>query len=157
MNFEFLVDRQDAIPIVAGWYFEEWGQKVPGNSIPKTIERISGKLNRDKAPLHILAVEDEKVLGVAQFKTYEMDISPDKEFWLGSLFVLPAFRGGGVGSALANKIAVTAKGFGVETLHLQTEALDGGLYRHIGWHLIETIVYKGVPIAVMVRTLGIGI
>jgi GNAT superfamily N-acetyltransferase len=155
LNFEFLVDRQDAIPIVAGWYFEEWGHKIPGNSIPQTIERISGKLNCEKAPLHILAVEDEKVLGVAQFKMYEMDIYPDKKFWLGSLFVSPEFRGKGVGSALANKIAMTAEGFGVEELYLETEALDGGLYRHIGWHLIETIVYKDVLVAVMLRKLSV--
>jgi GNAT superfamily N-acetyltransferase len=155
LNFEFLVDRQDAIPIVAGWYFEEWGHKVPGNSILQTIERIKGKLNCDKAPLHILAVENEKVLGVAQFKRYEMDIYPDKEFWLGSLFVSPLFRGQGVGSALANKIALTAKDFGVQDLHLQTEVLDGGLYRHIGWYLTETLVYKDVLVAVMVRKLGV--
>jgi GNAT superfamily N-acetyltransferase len=155
LNFEFLVDRQDVIPIVAGWYFEEWGHKVPGNSIPQTIERISGKLNRDKVPLHILAVEDEKVLGVAQFKMHEMDIYPDKEFWLGSLFVSPAFRRQGVGSALANKIALTAKDLGVKDLYLQTEVLDGGFYRHIGWNLIENIVYKDVLVAVMARKLSI--
>ncbi len=152
--FEFLADRQDAIPIVARWYFEEWGHKVSGNSIQQTIERISGKLNRDKAPLHILAVKDEKVLGVAQLKMHEMDIYPEKVFWLGSLFVSPAFRGKGVGSAIANKIATTAEGFGVKELYLQTEALDGGLYRHLGWNLIETIVYKDVHVAVMVRQLG---
>jgi len=155
LNFQFLADRQDIIPIVAGWYFEEWGHKIPSNSIPQTIERISRKLNRDQAPLHILAIEDEKVLGVAQLKLYEMDIYPDKKFWLGSLFVSPASRGRGVGSALANKIATTAEGVGVKELHLQTQALDGGLYRHIGWHLIETIVYKDVPVVVMVRKLGL--
>lgn len=154
MNFQFLADRQDAIPIVAGWYFEEWGYKIPDNSIQQTIERISGKLNHDKAPLHILAVEDKKVLGVAQFKMYEMDIYPDKEFWLGSLFVSPASRRRGVGSALANKIATTAEGFGVKELYLQTEVLSGGLYRHIGWHLIEIIIYKDLPVTVMVRRLG---
>lgn len=155
LNFQFLADRQDAIPIVAGWYFEAWGYKIPSNSIQQTIERISGKLNRDKAPLHILAVEDKKVLGVAQFKTYEMEIYPDKEFWLGSLFVSPSSRRKGVGSALANKIAITAEGFGVKKLHLQTEVLSGGLYQHIGWHLIETIVYKDLPVTVMVRKLGV--
>lgn len=154
MNFEFLADRQDAIPIVARWYFEEWGHKVPGNSIEQTIERISGKLNRDKAPLHILAIEDEKILGVAQLKLHEMDIYPEQEFWLGALFVSPVSRGKGVGSAIANKIATIAEGFDVKELYLQTEALDGGLYRHLGWNLIETIVYKDVRVAVMVRQLS---
>jgi GNAT superfamily N-acetyltransferase len=155
LNFQFLADRQDAIPIVAQWYFEEWGYQIPGNSVQQTIERINGKLNREKAPLHIVAIENEKVLGVAQFKMYEMETYPDKEFWLGSLFVQTEFRRKGVGSGLANKIATTAEGFGIKELYLQTEALDGGLYRHIGWHIIETIVYKDVPVAVMVRKLGV--
>ncbi|MDJ0696734.1 MAG: hypothetical protein QNJ49_16820 [Mastigocoleus sp. MO_167.B18] len=64
MNFEFLADRTDAIPVVAKWYFDEWGYSVPGNSIQKTVKRISGKLNRDKAPLHMLAIENEKILGL---------------------------------------------------------------------------------------------
>jgi GNAT superfamily N-acetyltransferase len=151
LNFEFLVDRQEAIPIVARWYFDEWGHNNPSNSIPQTIERISGKLNRDRTPLHLLAMEDEQVLGVAQLKLHEMDIYPEKEFWLGSLFVSPTSRGKGVGSAIANKIATIAEGFGAEQLYLQTEVLDGGLYRDIGWNLVEIVVYKDVHVAVMAR------
>ncbi len=98
MNFEFIADRQDAIPIVARWYFEEWGQNVPGNSIEQTIDRINGKLDRHKLPLLILAIEDEKILGVAQLKLHEMDIYPERNFWLGSLFVSPTCRGKGVGT-----------------------------------------------------------
>lgn len=138
---------------MAGWYFEEWGHKIPDNSIQKTIERISGKLNRDRVPLHILAIENEKVLGVAQLKLNEMEIYPDKEFWLGSVFTSPESRGKGVGSAIANKIAAIATDLGVRELYLQTEALDGGLYRHIGWKPIETTIYKDLHVAVMVRLL----
>lgn len=151
--FVFLVNRQDAIPIVAKWYYEEWG-KIPGNSIQQTIERIKGKLNRDRPPFHILAIHQEKVVGVAQLKIREMSIYPEKEFWLGSLFVSPHSRGYGVGSALANQIAEIAETLGVTELYLQTEALDGGLYQHLGWELIETTVYKNVQVAVMVRKLG---
>jgi predicted N-acetyltransferase YhbS len=153
LKFDFLADRQDAIPIVAKWYFEEWGYNVPGNSILRSIDRINGKVNRSQPPLHILAIEDEKVIGVAQLKLYEMDIYPDREFWLGGLFVTPKSRGKGVGSALANKIATIAVDFGVKELYLQTEALDGGFYQQLGWHPIETVRYKGVHVAVMVRNL----
>ena len=152
-NFEFLVDRQDAIPQVAKWYFEEWGYNVPGNSIQKSIDRIAGKVNREHPPLHILAMEDQKVLGVAQLKLHEMDIYSEREFWLGGLFVTPNFRGKGIGSALANKIATIAADFGVKELYLQTEALDGGLYQQLGWQPIETVEYKGVNVTVMVRNL----
>lgn len=153
LAFVFLADRQEAIPTVAQWYYEEWG-RVPDNSVEKTIERIKGKLNRDKPPFHLLAVSGDQVLGVAQFKLDEMTIDPDKEFWLGSLFVAPEFRGCGVGSALAEKIASIAKDFGVEKLYLQTEALDGGLYQRLGWNVIEIAEYNQVRVAVMVRQLS---
>ena len=153
LKFEFLADRQDAIPVVAKWYFEEWGYNVAGNSIQKSIDRITGKVNRQHTPLHILAVEDEKVIGVAQFKLHEMDIYPERKFWLGGLFVTSNSRGKGIGSALANKIATIAADFGVKELYLQTETLDGGLYQQIGWHLIETVRYKDVHVAVMVRNI----
>jgi GNAT superfamily N-acetyltransferase len=152
-NFEFLADRQDAIPIVAKWYFEEWGYNVTGNSIQQSIDRITGKVNRKQPPLHILAIENKKILGVAQLKLHEMDIYPEQEFWLGGLFVTPNSRGKGIGSALANKIATIAADFGVKDLYLQTEALDGGLYQQLGWHLIETVEYKSLHVAVMVRNL----
>jgi GNAT superfamily N-acetyltransferase len=67
----------------------------------------------------------------------------------------PAFRRQGFGSALANKIALTAKDLGVEDLYLQTEVLDGGFYRHIGWNIIENIICKDVLVAVMARKLSI--
>ncbi|MBD2261040.1 GNAT family N-acetyltransferase [Pseudanabaena sp. FACHB-2040] len=153
LAFVFLADRQDAIPTVAQWYYEEWG-KVPGNSVEKTIKRIRGKLNRHKPPFHILAVSKDRVLGVAQFKLREMSIYPEREFWLGSLFVAPKFRGYGVGSVLAEKIAAIANDFGVKELYLQTESLDGGLYKRLGWNVIETTEYNNVRVAVMVRQLS---
>lgn len=153
LSFVLLADRQDTIPMVAQWYYEEWG-KVPNNSVEKTIERIKGKLNHHKPPFHILAVTEERVLGVAQFKLSEMSIYPEKEFWLGSLFVAPKFRDCGVGSALAEKIAAIAKDFGVKELYLQTESMDGGLYKRLGWNVIETTEYNNVRVAVMIRQLG---
>ncbi len=155
LKFEFLADRQDAIPIVARWYFEEWGYNVPGNSVEQTIDRLNKKLNRDKLPLPVLAVEAEKILGVAQLKLHEMDIYPEREFWLGSLFVEPKFRGKGIGSALANKIVAIAADFGIKELYLQTEAVDGGLYQQLGWDSIETVRYKGVDVTVMVRKIDV--
>lgn len=153
LTFVLLADRPDAIPTVAEWDYEEWG-KVPGNSVQKTIERINGKLNRDKPPLYILAISEGRVLGFAQFKRSGISIYPEKEFWLGGTFVSPEFRGCGVGSALAERTAAAAKDFGVKNLYLQTEALDGGLYKRIGWNVIETIEYHSVRVAVMVRRLS---
>jgi len=153
LTFVFLADRPDAIQTVAEWDYEEWG-KVPGNSVQKTIERINGRLNRDKPPLYILASSEGRVLGFAQLKRSGMSIYPEKEFWLGGTFVSPEFRGCGVGSALADKVAAVAKDFGVKNLYLQTEVLDGGLYKRLGWKVRETVEFDSMRVAVMVRRLS---
>jgi hypothetical protein len=56
---------------------------------------------------------------------------------------------------LAEEIVIIAKNFGVKELYLQTEALDGGLYKRLGWKTIETIKYNSVLVAVMVRQLTV--
>ena len=106
-------------------------------------------------PVPVLAVEAEKILGVVQLKLHEMDIYPERESWIGSLFVETKYRGKGIGSVLANKIVTIAADFGIKELYLQTEAVDGGLYQQLGWHSIETVRSRGVDVTVMVRKIDV--
>ena len=154
MHFELLADRVEAIPIVAGWYFEEGWRAITENSVEKTAERIRGQLNRGKLPLLVLAVDAECVVGVAELKPHEMlSVYPDKEPWLGGVFVRQESRNKGIASQLALRIAEIAKSFGVEELYLQTTALDGGLYARLGWMPVEQIRYRGVDVLLMVKEL----
>jgi Acetyltransferase (GNAT) family len=153
MKYVLLADRPEAIPTVARWYYDEWGHKAADNSFEQTCERIRGKLNRDKAPLHLLAVGSDQVLGVAQLKIREMDIYPDKEYWLGSVYTPIPFRHQGVASGLSDQVAALAKSFGIDTLFLQTERLDGGLYPQLGWKPLEKVLYKGLDVLVMEKAL----
>lgn len=153
MQFQLLADIPEAVPILARWYFDQWGRDVPGNSFEATCTRISEKLNRDQAPLHIVAVEAGEVLGAAQWKIREMTTYPEREFWLGNVFVSPEARGSGVASRLAEEIAQIAKSHGVAELSLQTERLDGGLYARLGWQPVEQVHYHGNEVLVMQRDL----
>jgi predicted GNAT family N-acyltransferase len=156
MDIKFLADRPDAVPTLARWYYNEWGHKEPGNSFEATCERLNGKLNRDIIPIPIIACEsDGTVIGAAQLKFREMDIFPEREVWLGGVYVAKGARGRGVGAALVSKVADLAKALKVPEVWLQTEALNGGLYARIGWVLVEKLQYKGENIAVMVRRLGV--
>jgi predicted GNAT family N-acyltransferase len=153
MEFKFLADQPESVPLIARWYYEEWGHKIKDNSVEKIRERIDGMLNRDKIPVHILAIEGKKVLGVAQLKIREMDIYPDKEHWLGGVFVSLESRGKGLGSQLVGKALELAKTFKVKTLYLQTERHDGGLYAGLGWQPIEIVHYNGLHVLVMQRAI----
>ena len=154
MDTELLADRPEAIPTIARWYYDQWGYRDPDNSHEKTCTHIGNMLNRDHAPLHVLAIEDGRVLGVAQWKIREMDIYPDREHWLGGVYVSDQSRGRGIASRVCNKAAEIAKSFGVDRVYLQTEKLDGGLYARLGWHPMEKVHYHGVDVRVMGKDLG---
>lgn len=155
MQFEFLINRPDAIPVIGRWYNEEWGRPHRDEKLEETIESLHAYLNVDRIPFILVATENDTILGAAQLKYREMaNIYPDKEHWLGGVYVLPEHRGRGLGSRLANEIASRAPAHDVDVLYLQTERLDGGLYRPLGWKPIEQVNNNGIEVLVMQRAVG---
>ena len=110
-------------------------------------------LNPDKIPLMLVALDQEEVLGAVQLKYREMSIYPDYEHWLGGVYVAKDYRGKKIAEQMINKLIEIAKSLGVEKLHLQTEYLNGGLYRQLGWHELEQVNYRGIDVLVMQRKL----
>lgn len=157
MQFKYLADYQEAIPEIARWYFNEWGDRIEENSVEELSFKLQQYLNRDKIPLIRLVIDSDNhsIIGVAQLKLYEMDIYPERKHWLGGVFVPHEFRGKKIASALVKHMSGLAKSFGVSTLYLQTEKLDGGLYRSLGWKAIEQVEYKGRNVLVMGKSLSI--
>ena len=102
----------------------------------------------------VLATKQGQVIGAAELKVREMDIYPDKEFWLGGVYVEEAARGKGVASALVNEVLSRARALGIQHLYLQTAKLDGGLYAKHGFEPLEVIRYKGQQVLVMVARTG---
>lgn len=154
MQLKLLADIPEAVPILARWYFDQWKSNVEGNSFEATCERIREMLNRDHAPLHLVAVEGDRPLGAAKWKIREMDIYPEREHWLGNVYVSDEARGRGIASQLAEAIAQKAGSHGVEVLSLQTERLDGGLYARLGWKPVEQVHRRGRDVLVMERRLS---
>lgn len=154
MEFAFLADRPEALPIVAEWYFRQWGYRRPGMTLADAHADLRRYLNRDDLPLMLLALEGDEVIGAAQLKFREMSLYPEREHWLGGVYVEDGCRGAGVASQLVERIAALARAFQVETLHLQTVREDGGLYARLGWQADERVHYKGDDVLVMSRDIG---
>lgn len=149
---DLLENHPHFIAKVASWYFREWGD-VAGNSLEATIARITEKVRSDGPPLHVILHEAGEILGVAQWKRYEIKEYPSFENWLGSVFVATDHRGKGIGAQLCLAVAEIAKASGATKLYLQTEALDGGLYANLGWEAHEQIVSRGDEVLIMVKHL----
>lgn len=153
MKFDYLADHKEAIPIIARWYFGQWGELEADNSFGETVQKLHGYLNRDRIPLLILAIDNDQILGVAQLKYHEIPDYPDREHWLGGVYVPEKHRGKKIGQKLAGKIADIARSFEVQALYLQTQKLDGGLYKKIGWKPVEKIIYRRKEVLIMEKKL----
>jgi len=154
MKFALLADYPKAAITVARWYHAQWGYLTPSESPDTIAAKLERFMNRDCVPLLLLAIDGGAPVAAAELKFREMDIYPDKEHWIGGVFVEPAHRHRGLGAHVVERVAEIARVLGVETLHLQTERLDGGLYARLGWLPIEQVNYKGLDVLVMARELG---
>ena len=153
MDFSLLADRPAAIPLIARWYFDEWGERSRGSTVATICANLETYLNRMAIPLLVLAVDHDDILGVASLKYREMDIYPDREHWLGGVYVPTLHRGRRVGSRVVENVVARARRLNVSTLHLQTERLDGGMYGRLGWKESARVTYRGREVLVMEQTL----
>lgn len=156
MELKYLANFEGAIPTVAKWYHDEWGYLMPDYSITDIQNKLQKYLNTDKAPLMVIAIDKDSgdsVIGVAQLKFREMGIFPEKEHWLGGVYVSEANRGKGLASKIIEEIVQISKKFEIEELFLQTLRHDGGLYKKLGWQPEQIVNYKNEEVLVMVNKL----
>ncbi|TMP77507.1 GNAT family N-acetyltransferase [Pseudoalteromonas phenolica] len=154
MEWTYLAKHPQHIKQLAEWYFDEWGEYVEDGSIESFQNKLQDYLNMDRVPLIILAVEGQTLVGAVQIKYREMTIYPEKEYWLGGVYVNPDYRGQHIASQLvlqAEKCAIELK---INLLYLQTESLNGGLYAKLGWEIETQVNYRDVDVAVMHKVLN---
>jgi hypothetical protein len=63
-------------------------------------------------------------------------------------------QGQDYGSQMVEQIVKMALRYGVEKLHLQTDAMDGGLYARLGWTPYTLVTNRGLDVLVMERQLS---
>ena len=152
IEFSFLADHKHHLPQLAQWYFDEWGKLTSAASVQVIETRLQEYLQVDKIPLILVATCGGELAGAVQLKFREMTIYPDKEHWLGGVYVGTKFRGNKLASALVSRASDFAEEMGVRSLYLQTIKRDGGLYHKLGFKAVDKVVYRGLEVLVMVKT-----
>jgi len=155
MKIEHLADNKNLLPIIAKWYYEEWGYLNKEMTLDKEIENLQAYLNKGKIPLIMLAIDEGELLGAAQLKYHEMSIYPDKTHWLGGVYVSKKHRGKGIAQQIILDLIRVAKKMNIKTLYLQTENIGGGLYSQMGWTPIEQVNYHGIDVLVMEKNIKV--
>jgi predicted N-acetyltransferase YhbS len=141
MELTLLADRPEALPIIAKWYFEEWGYLSESKSVKDVESGLERYLNTDKIPLMVIASDNTDILGAATLRYNNMAMYREKVHWLGGVYVPEVHRSKGIASLIIKRVISSAEALGVTTLHLLTEDLTGGLYRNLGWRPVEQVNY----------------
>ena len=153
LQFEYLADRPECVPQVIAWWHTIWADRM-GSDMPRLETQLTQSLGTEELPVHLLATDAGRPVGTAALKRQELaDRYPDRQYWLGSVYVTPEYRGARIASQLAERVAALARQRGLPHLYLQTANLDGGLYARLGWRPLERFDYRGEPTLLMRREL----
>jgi len=129
----FLADHHEAIRPVSDWLVAQWGTDKSPVAVDEFADSLRSEMNRDRIPVQIVALVEQRVVGIAMLKKHELRaLHPELTNWLGSVFVDPQFRSRRIASLLVEKIEQMARNLDIRVLHLQTEDLTGGLYARLG-------------------------
>ncbi|VVC75370.1 hypothetical protein AQUSIP_06600 [Aquicella siphonis] len=154
IEVKYLHDCKKHIPALARLWYEEisrhWNSEA---SVEKAAEALHRHAQIDKMPLAIVALNQDKPIGMACLRESD-GIRPEMKPWLGSLVVDPQFRGKRLGENLINQIKALAKSRGHEILYLL--AFDPTIpdwYAKLGWKHIGYDSYLGHRVTVMSITI----
>ncbi len=139
-EIHYLMDYPVYLPIIAFWNYREWHfGKEPFDEI---IERYRQRLQRDKVPTTLIALEDTMPVGSVSIKNDDLIERPDLNPWLASLFILADYRGRDIGRRLLRAGEQSANAAGVGRLYLFTHTA-AGLYEKEGWTFMESVTRTG--------------
>lgn len=83
------------------------------NEAPEQIE------NSDKQATNFVAKHKNRILGIVQLVRHDKSYAPHEGYWLCGLFILPMYRGMGIGEALSLHVINRVYEEGVSELFLQ--------------------------------------
>jgi len=153
---DYVANCPELIEKLARLSWEEWQEvyqqrKQTWNDI---LKNYRGRMSTDRLPLTLVAVQRRpavncrELVGMVSLKFHDMDTRPDLDPWLGGLLVLPKWRNHGVGTMLMHRATEEARRLNVRQLYLWTHSAEG-LYRKLGWQVVERTNYFGKEAVVM--------
>jgi GNAT superfamily N-acetyltransferase len=148
MQITYLADHPDFIPTLAQWHQAQFGYLSPQTTVEQRAERLQAHLGGKGIPTTFVALVGGRLAGSASLIAEDMSSRPDLSPWLASLYVDPAHRKRGLGTALVRQVVQEAQGLGIATLYLYTPDQEA-FYARRGWSTMEHALYRGYWVTVM--------
>jgi GNAT superfamily N-acetyltransferase len=147
---DYLANCPEFLDEVARLSWNEWQQvyQQRRQTLDHTMKNYRERMNTDQLPLTLVALHAGELVGMVSLKFHDMDTRPDLDPWLGGLLVLPKWRKHGIGMMLMQRATEEARRLNVQQFYLWTHTAEG-LYRKLGWQVIERTNYFGNKSVVM--------
>jgi len=147
LNIVKLVDAISATSVCAAWLHREWGHRRPGTSLSRSTEKFLARAQDGVLPMAFVAIAGDEPVGTASLLAQE---EPTDAFgpWLGSLYVLPEVRGGGIARKLIATVEAEALTLGFDRLWLSAAIPE--MYFKLGYQFTnhqrhdEPVMVKGL-------------
>ena len=82
-----------------------------------------------------------------------MQSIPDREYWLGGIYVKPSYRNKGIGTQIIHQLEHRAISLGVSASNLQTDGLMEVFTQACGYSEVEQRFSNGVSVSVRTKLL----
>jgi N-acetylglutamate synthase-like GNAT family acetyltransferase len=147
---DYLNEHPELVDELARLSWKEWQDvyEKRQQTLDDCLKNYRERMNTDRLPLTLVALHGGDLVGMVSLKFLDMDTRPDLDPWLGGLLVLPEWRNRGVGTMLMHHATEEARKLDVPRLYLWTHSAEG-LYRKLGWQVVERTEYFGKNAVVM--------
>ena len=100
----------------------------------------------------MLALVGGQPVGTASIFTHDMETRMELSPWLAAVYVMPEFRGQGIGSQLVLAIEETGRRMKLEQLYLFTPD-RASFYARLGWSEFEVVEFRNRSNVIMIKSL----
>eukprot|EP00729_Bicosta_minor_P010444 gene10444-19421_t len=148
-----------AIEILAEHHHKAFGHRSPATRVAEMLLHAKTSSSPSTIPMTLIAFCDGELAGSCRICADDFDGKrPQFTPWLATLLVLPAHRGKGVGSALANVAAEEVEDAGdAEAIYLWAidRVVAEKMYMKLGWSVIEETepTHGSADIAIVMKRL----
>lgn len=121
LQIDHLFNHAEYLKLVARWIYEEFWRDKPGYTVETFELLLRQASDPQQIPLSLLALRDQQAAGTVNLIHSDSPSRPNLHPWLAALFVLPEYRGQGVGKSLCQALVGEAKRLGFVELFLGTD------------------------------------
>lgn len=150
VQIERLNCHSSDVEVVSNWTFYAWGERHPEKTFEAWVKETRADCGLGGIPSVFVARANGRPIGTASLTADDMRHRPELGPWLASVFVLPAWRGRGIASAMVNRVEAEAREASLARLYLYTPDQQA-LYARLGWQTMESLSYLGEVVTLMQR------